>query len=161
MYHQKRIEKWSKSCILLFPKKGDIGVSKTYRGIILTAKSAKVYNAMLLNPIRSEIKNVMRENQNGFRRNRPTFVQILTVRGVIEEVRAKNLKAVLLLIFQGPLTRYTEGRWKKYFLHTVSQRKLSAIIMLYRNTQSIVLSPDIVAGVLQGNTLVPTYSLHV
>ena len=33
VYSQNRIERWMKGCILPFPKKGDIGLAKNYRGI--------------------------------------------------------------------------------------------------------------------------------
>ena len=82
-----------------FPsKKGDLEITKNYRGITLTAIAAKIYNAMLLNRILPEVEKVLRKNQNGFRRNRSVTSQILTVRRIIEGVRAKNLKAVLLFV---------------------------------------------------------------
>ena len=49
MYKEKTIGKLIKGCILLFPKNGDLGITKNNRGITLTAIAAKVYNAMLLN----------------------------------------------------------------------------------------------------------------
>ena len=33
-----------KGCILPFPKKGDLGLAKNYRGITLTSIAAKMYN---------------------------------------------------------------------------------------------------------------------
>ena len=57
---------------------------------------------------------------------------------------------------------FTEGRWNKSYKHTAYQKKLAAITIIYRNTKVKVCSPDgdteyfgIVAGVLQGDTLVP------
>ena len=34
-----------------FPKKGDLGLAKNYRGITLTSIAAKIYNALLRNRI--------------------------------------------------------------------------------------------------------------
>ena len=34
--------RWMKGCILPFPKKGDLGLAKNYRGITLTSKAAKI-----------------------------------------------------------------------------------------------------------------------
>ena len=56
VYNQKAIEKWTKGCILPFPKKGDLGIAKNYRGITLTAIAAKIYNTLLLNRIRPEVE---------------------------------------------------------------------------------------------------------
>ena len=35
VYNQNPIDRWVKGCILLFPKKGDLGLAKNYRGITL------------------------------------------------------------------------------------------------------------------------------
>ena len=64
------------SCILLFLKKGDLRITKNYRGITLTVIAAKVYNALLLNHALPEIEKI-RKNQNGFQSNQSTISQIL------------------------------------------------------------------------------------
>ena len=69
-----------------------------YRGITLTAIAAKIYNLLLLNRIRPELETILRKNQNGFRQKRSTVGQILTVRRLIEGVKAKNLKAVIMFV---------------------------------------------------------------
>ena len=79
-----------KGCILPFPKKGDLGLAKNYRGITLTSIAAKIYNALLRNRIEPKIGSILRKNQNGFRRNRSTTSQILTIRRIIEGVWAKK-----------------------------------------------------------------------
>ena len=87
-----------KGCTLALPKKGDLGIIKNYRGITLTVITAKFYNALLLNHIRPEVKKVLRKNQNGFRRNRSTTSLIVTIRRIIEQVRAKNFVATILFV---------------------------------------------------------------
>ena len=87
-----------KGCILPFPKKGDLGLAKNYRGITLTPIAAKIYNALLRNRIEPKFDNILRKNQNGFRRNRSTTSQILTIRRILEGVRAKNLQATLIFV---------------------------------------------------------------
>ena len=98
VYSQNRIERWIKGCILPFPKKGDLGLAKNYRGITLTSIAAKIYNALLRNRIEPKIDNILRKNQNGFRRNRSTTSQILTIRRILDGVRAKNLQVTLLFV---------------------------------------------------------------
>ena len=92
VYNQNPIDRWMKGCILPFPKKGDLGLAKNYRGITLTSIAAKIYNALLRNRIEPKIDNILRKNQNGFRRNRSTTSQIWTIRRILEGVRAKNLQ---------------------------------------------------------------------
>ena len=96
--NQNPIDRWMKGCILPFPKKGDLGLAKNYRGITLTSIAAKIYNALLRNRIEPKIDNILRKNQNGFRRNRSTTSQILTIRRILEGVRAKNLQATLIFV---------------------------------------------------------------
>ena len=90
VYNQNPIDRWMKGCILPFPKKGDLGLAKNYRGITLTSIAAKIYNALLQNCIEPKIDNILRKNQNSFRRNRSNTSQILTIRRILEGIRAKK-----------------------------------------------------------------------
>ena len=47
--------------LLPIPKKGNLAITKNYRGITLTAIPAKIYNLMLLNRIRPKIDSVLRK----------------------------------------------------------------------------------------------------
>ena len=76
VYNQNPIDRWKKGCILPFPKKGGLGLAKNYRDITLTSIAAKTDNALLRNRIEPKIDNILRKNQNGFRRNRSTTSQI-------------------------------------------------------------------------------------
>ena len=42
VHYQNRIDRWTKGCILPFPKTGDLGLAKNYRGITLTSIAAKM-----------------------------------------------------------------------------------------------------------------------
>ena len=137
---------------------------KNYRGIILTSIAAKIYNALLRNRIEPKIDNILRKNQNGFRRNRSTTSQILTIRRILEGVRAKNLQATLLFVdFTKAFDSIHRGKMEQILLaYGLPKETVAAIMILYRNTKVKVHSPDgdteyfdIVAGVLQGDTLAP------
>ena len=58
VYNQNPIDRWMKGCILLFSKKGYLGLAKNYRGITFTSISAKTYNALLRNRIEPKIENI-------------------------------------------------------------------------------------------------------
>ena len=79
-----------------FLKKSDLGIIKHHRGLTLAAIAAKVYCSMLLNYIQSEIKKILRKNQNSFWRNQSTTSLILTHHLIIKRICAKNFKATLL-----------------------------------------------------------------
>ena len=164
VYNQHPIDRWMKGCILPFPKKGDLGLAKNYRGITLTSIAAKIYNALLRNRIEPKIDNILRKNQNGFRRNRSTTSQILTIRRILEGVRAKNLQATLIFVdFTKAFDSIHRGKMEQILLaYGIPKETVAAITILYRNTKVKVRSPDgdteyfdIVAGVLQGDTLAP------
>ena len=136
VYNGEMIEKWTEGCILPFPKKGDLGLSKNYRGITLTSIAAKIYNSLLLNRVQPEVEKVLRKNQNGFRKNRSTVGQILTVRRLIEGVRAKNLQASLLFVdFSKAFDSIHRGKMEKILLaYGIPTETVAAIMMLYKNT---------------------------
>ena len=86
MYSQKSIEHWTKGCILPFPNKGELTVIDNYRGITLTCIAAKIYNTLLRDRIQPTLDMILRPNQNGFRNNRSTVGQILTVRTMEQQI---------------------------------------------------------------------------
>ena len=44
IYNQNPINRWTKVCILPFPKKGDLGLAKNYRGTTLTCPTTKPHS---------------------------------------------------------------------------------------------------------------------
>ena len=149
-----------KGCKL--PKKGDFGLAKNYRGITLTSIAAKIYNDLLRNHIEPKIDNILRKNQNGFRRNRSTTSQILTILRILEGVWAKNLQATILFVnFTKAFDSIHRGKMEQILLaYGVPKSTVAALMILYWKTKVKVRSPDgdtdyfdIVPGVLQGDTL--------
>ena len=161
VYNQNMIDIW---CIIPFPKRGDLGLAKNYRGITLISIAAKIYNALLQNCIEPKIDNILRKNQNGFRRNRSTTSQILTICRILEGVWAKNLQATLLFVnFTKAFDSIHRRKMEQILLtYGLPKETVAAMTILYRNTKVKVHSPNgdteyfkIVAGVLQGDTLAP------
>ena len=161
VYNQNPIDRWMKVCIHPFPKKDNLGLPKNYRGITLTSIAAKIYNAQQRNRIEPKIDNILRKNQNGFRRNRSTTSQILTIRRILE---AKNLQATILFVdFTKAFDTIHREKMEQILLaYGLPKETVARIMILYRNTKAKVRSPDgdtdyfdIVAGVLQGDTLAP------
>ena len=60
VYNQNTIDRWIKGCILFFPKKGDLRIVKSNRGITLTSIAAKIYNALLHNRVEPTIKKILK-----------------------------------------------------------------------------------------------------
>ena len=119
---QNTIDRWTMGCILPLSKKGDLGLAKNYRGIIITSIAAKIYNALLRNCIEPKIDNILRKNQNGFRRNRSMTSHILTMHQILVGVCAKNLQALILFI---NFAKAFDEKWSKYYSPTANPKKPS------------------------------------
>ena len=147
-----------KGYILPFPKKGYPGLAKNYRGIKLTSIAAKIYNALIRNRIEPKIDNIRRKNQNGFQRNRSTTSQILTIRKILEGVRAKNLQATILFVdFTKVFDSIHRGKMGQILLaYGLPQETVAAIMILCRNIKVRVRSPD---GDTDYFDIVPFYRL--
>ena len=88
----------------------------------------------------------------------------MTIRRILEGVRAKNLQATILFVdFTKAFDSIHRGKIEQILLaYGTPKETVAAITILYRNTKVNVRSPDrdtdyfdIVAGVLQGDTLTP------
>ena len=119
---------------------------------------------MLLNRIRPAVDILLRTNQNGFRTNRSTSGQILTVRRIIKGANAKNLTATILFIdFSKAFDSIHRGKMANILnAYGIPDEIISAITIAYTNTKYIVRTDDgdtdfinISGGVLQGDKLTP------
>ena len=127
--------------------------------ITLTSIVAKTYNALQCNCKNWENT----KKQNGFQRNW-SMTSIFTTSRILEAVRAKSLKTTLLFVdFSKAFDSIHRGKMEQILLaYDLPKETVAAIMMLYKNTKVKVRSPngdtdyfDIVAGVLQGDTLTP------
>ena len=160
-------DQWRLSNIVPVPKKGDLTDPGNYRGISLTSLVAKTLNRMILNRIQPPMEEVLRDTQNGFREGRSTTSHILTLRRILEGARAKNLPAAMVFIdFKKAFDSLHRGLLMKILrAYGIPARIVDLINLLYINTRGKVITPDgdtdlfdILAGVLQGDTLAPISS---
>ncbi|XP_072039241.1 uncharacterized protein [Amphiura filiformis] len=96
--------------------------------------------------------------------NLPTVGHILALRRLIEEVKAHNLPAIITFIdFKKAFHTIHRGKMLKILrAYGIPELIVEAIGQMYQNTKAKVISPDgetelfeILAGVLQGDTLAP------
>ena len=139
-------------------------LATNYRGISLTPTAAKIYSKLLLHRIRPVLENILRDNQNGFREKRSTTAQIFTLRRIIEGVKQKQLPAVIIFVDFSKVFDSIDRSKMEQILETygIPNEIIKAIMTMYKNIQVFVRSPDgdaeffdIIAGVLQGDTLAP------
>ena len=157
-------DQWTILNIIPIPKSGDLSLSGNYRGISLSSVVAKTFNRMILNRIRPELDTLLRDNQNGFRVGRTTVGHILALRRIIEGVKRNNLPAIITFIdFKKAFDTIHRGKMLEILkAYGIPVSIVKAVGKMYENTKARVLSPDgetelfdIVAGVLQGDTLAP------
>ena len=119
---------------------------------------------MLLNRIKPSLEEVLRDNQNGFRQGRSTTSHILALRRIIEGAKAKNLKATMVFIdFKKAFDSVHRGLLMKILrAYGIPDVIVRLIENVYTGTLAKVLTADgctevfdILAGVLQGDTLAP------
>ena len=135
VYNQNHIDRWTKGCIFPYPNKADLALAQNYHGITLTSIAVKIYNSLLRNRIEPKIEKILRKNQNGFRRNRSTTSQILTIRRILEGVRAKHLETAILFVEVANAFDSIHREKIEQILLTsdVPKETIAAIMMLYRN----------------------------
>ena len=157
-------DQWRVSNIIPVPKKGDLTDPGNWRGISLTSLVAKTLNRMILNRITPAMEEVLRDEQNGFRNGRSTTSHILALRRIMEGARKKNLTAALVFIdFKKAFDSLHRGILMKILrAYGIPGVIVDLINLLYVNTRGKVITPDgetelfdILAGVLQGDTLAP------
>ena len=124
----------------------------------------KIFESKTIKQFFKNYKRVISEECGLFRRNRSTTSQILTIRRILEGVRAKNLQATLLFVdFTKAFDSIHRGKMEQIIVaYGLPKETVAAITILYTNTKGKVGSPDgdteyldIVAGVLHGDMLAP------
>ena len=125
-------------------KKGDLSLPSNHCGISLSSIVTKVINRMILNRIQPKVDPHLRSTQNGFRPGRSTTAQILVLRRLIEGVKERNLKAILVFIdFKKAFDSIHRGKMLKFLrAYGLPEQLVSAIGVLYAGTKTKVLSPD-------------------
>ena len=161
-------DQWKLSNIVPVPKKGDLTKTDNYRGMSLTSIVIKTLNKILLNRMKPSLEDVLRDNRNGFRPGRSTTSHIFALRRIM--AKAKNLKAIMVFIdFKKAFDSVHRGLlMKKMRAYGIPEAKVQLIEGIYTGTKAKVVTADsiteifdILAGVLQGDTLVPyLFNVH-
>ena len=130
----------------------------------MTSLVAKTLNRMVLNRIQPAIEGVLRDTQNGFREGRSTTSHILALRRILEGARQRNLPAAMVFVdFKKAFDSLHRGILMRILkAYGIPDSIVDIINLLYVNTKGKVITPDgdtelfdILAGVLQGDTLAP------
>ena len=78
-------EEWTKSLIIMIPKKGNLRYCKNYRTISLISHPSKIMLRIILNRLKGKAEELLSEQQAGFRPKRSTTEQIFNIRLLIDK----------------------------------------------------------------------------
>ena len=78
-------EEWTKSLIIMIPKKGNLRCCKNYRTICLIRHPSKIMLRIIINRLKGKAEELLSEAQAGFRPKRSTTEQIFNTRLLIEK----------------------------------------------------------------------------
>ena len=89
---------------------------------------------MLINRIWPVLDPLLRKNQNGFRQNRSTTGQILTIRRIVEGAKSKQLCATLLFMdFSKAFDSIHRGKMREILnVYGLPEETVKAIDSLYK-----------------------------
>lgn len=76
---------WKEGYLIKLPKKGDLKECKNWRGVMLLSTAGKVLNRIILERLKVEVDERLREEQAGFRKDRSCADQIATLRIILEQ----------------------------------------------------------------------------
>ena len=155
---------WTSSLIIPLPKKGNLQLMPNWRGICLMSLTAKLYNRLILNRIRSPIDAILRKNQAGFRTGRSCIQQIHILRRIMDGAFSQNIPLFITFVdFKKAFDSIDRDMMFAILQHYgIPDKIVSAIRVLYDQSTSQVyiqgqLSEPfaITTGVLQGDVLAP------
>jgi hypothetical protein len=133
-------EEWGKSLLVPIPKKGDLSNCSNYRTISLINHTGKVLLTVLLNRLRSHLDPYLSEEQAGFRKDRSTVHQILTLRLLAEKAKRQGKKIYNCFIdFQKAFdTIKHKIMWATLESYGVESKMVTLLRQIYEKAQSAV-----------------------
>ena len=83
---------WKEGYLVKIPKKGDLHECRNYRGIMLLSVPGKVLNRIILERLKNEVDNKLRDHQAGFRQGRGCIDHIATLRIIVDDTTVYRRK---------------------------------------------------------------------
>ena len=85
LFRSKIPEEWKQGHLVKIPKKCNLMDCNNYRGITLLSVPGKVFNRIILERLKSAVDITLRDEQEGFRKNRSCTDEIATLRIIVEQ----------------------------------------------------------------------------
>lgn len=160
--------KWKQAKLVLIPKPGKTaGTPSAYRPLCLLSTVGKAMESIISDRLVDELesRNVLSDNQHGFRRGRSTLTALRTVMEVAEDERRLSLRTrgLCLVILLDVKNAFNSMNWSvilQCMAETGCSSYLRRIVASYLENRQILLNGstayEVTAGVPQGSILGPT-----
>ena len=157
---------WTQSLIIPLPKKGNQQICQNYRTISLISHPSKGMLRILLNRLKPQAGEIIKEEQTGFRAGRSTTEQIFNLRIFCEKYLQyqQNLLLYVFVDFKKAFDRvWHAALWATMGLYNINANLIRTIECLYNKAASAVYHNNNIgewfrttSGVRQGFLLSPT-----
>src|SRR5579871_5851057 len=161
---EKPPQQWKDGIIVKLPKKGDLSDCNNWRGITLLSVPGKILCSMMLERLKGQVDDKIREEQAGFRPKRSCIDQIFTLRTIIEEsVEMQSPLIINFIDFQKAFdSLHRPTLWNILTSYGFPTKYLNIIKALYDNSRCCVRTNEgktewfhIETGVKQGCIMSP------
>ena len=156
---------WTQSLIMTLPKTDNLQLCQNYRTISLISHPSKVMLTILLNRLKPQAEEIIKEDQTGFRAGRSTTQQIFNFRTLCEKY-LQHLQSLyhVFVDFKKAFDRvWHAALWATMRLYVINDNLIRAIECLYNKAISAVYHDNNIGewfrtttGVCQGCLLSPT-----
>jgi len=132
---------WTKSILVTIPKKGDLADCANYRTIALISHLSKVLLLIMLQRLKVSLEPHLSEEQGGFRSDRSTVQQILTLRLIAEKYRERSRPVYNCFVDYTKAfdSVWQEGLWAVLQSYRVPCKLVRLLKNLYDNSKLAVL----------------------
>ena len=131
---------WTQSLIITLPKKGNLQLGPNYRTISLISHPSKVILRVLLNRLKSQAEETIKEEQAGFRSRRSTAEQIFNLRILCEKYmqHQQSLYHVFVDVKKAFDRVWHAALWATMRLYNINDNLIRTIGCLYNKATSAV-----------------------
>ena len=135
---------WTQSLIITLPKKGNLKLCQNYRTISLISHPSKVMLRILLNRLKPQAEEIIKEGQAGFRAGRSTTEQIFNLRIRCEKyLQHQQSRYHVFVDFKKAYDRvWHAALWATMRLYNINANLIRTIECLYNQATNAVYHDD-------------------
>jgi len=133
-------EQWTKSILVTIPKKGDLTDCANYRTIALITHLSKILLLVILKRLTVILEECLSQEQAGFRKDRSTIQQILTLRLIAEKYLERDGRVYNCFIDYTKAfdSVWHDGLWAVLRNYRAPEKLITLLQNLYAHSQLAV-----------------------